>query len=279
MSLKYEVIEGWVGLPQGWSFGHVIGVAGDSSDNVYVFHRGEHPVIVFNRKGEFVTSWGEGVFANPHCIYIDHEDRVYCIDSGDHTVRKFTAGGELLMTLGNVGVPGSDGDPFNRPSDVAVTSAGDIYVTDGYGNNRVHKYSSDGEHDFSWGEAGDGPGQFNLPHGVWIEEDKQIYVADRENHRIQIFDMEGSFLKEWTDFKQPCHVFIDKEKRVYVPELQAKMSVLDLNGNILSRWGEEKSKAPGLFIAPHASWVDSHGDLYIGETLEGSRIQKFTLKK
>ena len=279
MCLTFKVVEGWVGLPEGWVFGHVIGVAGDSADNVYVFHRGEHPVIVFNREGEFIASWGEGIFQNPHCIYIDHEDSVFCIDSGDHTVRKFTTSGKILMTLGNVGVPGADGAPFNRPSDVAITSTGDIYVTDGYGNNRVHKFSSDGKHLFSWGEAGKGPGQFNLPHGIWIEDDRKIYVADRQNHRIQIFNMEGDFLEEWTGFKQPCHVFIDKEKRVYIPELQARMSVLDLKGNIVSRWGEEKSKAPGLFIAPHASWVDSYGDLYIAETLEGSRIQKFTLEK
>jgi sugar lactone lactonase YvrE len=279
MSLEFEVVKGWVGLPKGWIFGHVIGVAGDSNDNIYVFHRGEHPVIVFNREGEFLTSWGEETFTNPHCIYVDHNDSVYCIDSGDHTVRKYNTNGELALTIGTVGVPGDNGDPFNRPSDVAVTSSGEIFVSDGYGNNRVHKFSSDGEHLFSWGELGQGPGQFNLPHGIWIEEDEKIYLADRENHRIQVFTLEGTFLYEWTDFLQPCHVFIDKKKRVYVPELQARMSVLDLNGNILARWGGEKSKDPGLFIAPHASWVDSKGDLYICETLEGSRIQKFTVRK
>jgi DNA-binding beta-propeller fold protein YncE len=276
--LEYKVVEGWGNIPPGWSFGHVIGVAVDSGDNVYVYNRGEHPVVIFDQEGRFLSSWGEGMFTNPHCIYIDHEDNVFCIDSGDHTVRKLTLDGELLLTLGKKGVPAKDGDPFNRPSDVAVTSSGDIYISDGYGNNRVHKFSSDGKHLFSWGELGEGAGQFNLPHGIWVEEDKFVYVADRQNHRIQIFTLEGEFLNEWVDFRQPCHVYIDDKKRVYVPELQARMSVLDMDGNLLARWGGVKSNEPGFFIAPHASWLDSKGDLYIGETLEGSRIQKFILK-
>lgn len=272
--LNYQVVESWGTLPEGWKFGHVIGVEVDSSDRVYVFHRGEHPVIIFDREGTVLSSWGKGVFENPHGIYIDDEGAVYCTDSGDHTVRKFTADGELLRTWGTKNEPKEE-EPFNRPADVAIAPTGEMYVSDGYGNSRVHKYSADGEFLLSWGEKGDAPGQFNLPHDVWVHKDGRVFVSDRENHRIQIFDQDGMLLDTWTGFKQPCSVYIDPEERVYIPELQARMSILDIEGNLLARWGEEESKAPGLFIAPHTAAVDSHGDLYIGETLEGSRIQKF----
>ena len=272
--LSYQVVEGWGILPEDWEFGHVIGVEVDSRDRVYVFNRSEHPVIIFDKEGVFLSSWGEGVFKNPHGIYIDDENTVYCTDSGDHTVRKFTVNGELLRIWG-ARDESKEEEPFNRPTDVAIAPKGEMYVSDGYGNSKVHKYSAEGEFLLSWGEKGDAPGQFDLPHDVCVHKDGRVFVADRQNHRIQIFDPNGIPLDIWTGFKQPCSVYIDSEGRVYVTELQARMSILDIEGNLLARWGEENSKIPGLFIAPHASAVDSHGDLYIGETLEGRRIQKF----
>jgi DNA-binding beta-propeller fold protein YncE len=276
--LVFEVIEDWGSLPEGWSFRHVIGVTIDSSDLVYVFNRSEHPVVVFDRLGNFVKSWGEGVFKNPHGIHVDVEDNIYCSDSGDHTVRKFTKNGELLRTWGVKDHP-EDGAPFNRPADVAFAPSGEMYVADGYGNSRVHKFSEEGELLLSWGEPGDGPGQFDLPHDVWVYKDGRVFVADRQNNRIQIFSFEGEYLDEWTGLLRPCSLYIDSDDLVYVSELRARFSILDIEGNLLARWGGEESKEPGLFIAPHCSWLDSHGDLYIGETLEGSRIQKFTRVK
>jgi len=273
--LSYEVVEGWGELPKKWEFGHVIGVAGDSQDRVYVFNRGEHPVVVFDRDGRFLRSWGEGVFGNPHGIYIDGGGLVYCTDSGDHTVRKFTADGELLRTWGTKDEPREE-KPFNRPTDVAIAPSGEMYVSDGYGNSRVHKYSPEGELLLSWGEPGDGPGQFEIPHDVWVHGDGRVIVSDRQNDRIQIFTPDGEYLEEWTGFTRPCAVFIDGEERVYVPELMGRMSIVDIDGELLARWGGERSHEPGLFYAPHAAWVDSHGDLYVGETLDGKRIQKFT---
>lgn len=274
--LHYQVVEGWGKLPENWKFGHVIGVEVDSRDRVYVFNRGENPVIIFDKEGAFLSSWGKGVFKNPHGIYIDDRDSVYCTDSGDHTVRKFTANGELLRIWGTRDEPKEE-EPFNRPTDFAIAPTGEMYVSDGYGNSKVHKYSADGDFLFSWGEKGDAPGQFDLPHDVCVHKDGRVFVADRQNHRVQIFDPDGILLDMWTGFKQPCSVYIDAEERVFVTELQARMSILDIEGNLLTRWGEEKSKALGLFIAPHASAVDSQGGLYIGETLEGSRIQKFVI--
>jgi len=276
--LRYEVVEGWGRPPAGWSFGRVIGVAVDKRDDVYVLNRGEHPLIVFDRDGGFKGSWGEGVFKAPHGIYIDGEV-AYISDYRDHTVRKFTLEGELLRTWGTKDQPGGEGEPFNRPTDVAIASTGEMYVSDGYGNSRVHKYSKDGELLFSWGEHGSGPGQFDLVHDVWVAADDRVFVSDRQNHRIQIFTPDGEYLTEWTGFRQPCGVYIDDEGLVYVPELQARFSILDMEGRVVARWGGEKSREPGLFIAPHCAWVDSNRDLYVGETLEGSRIQKFERTK
>jgi DNA-binding beta-propeller fold protein YncE len=272
--LVYEVIEGWGKLPEGWELKQVAGVAVDSRDRVYVLNRGEHPVIVFSREGEFIKSWGEGVFANAHGAYIDARDNVFCVDNADHTVRKFTTEGEILMTIGTRGVPGEGGAPFNRPTKAALTPEGEIYVSDGYGNNRVHRFSAEGEHLLSWGEPGTGPGQFNLPHGVWYREGR-VYVADRQNDRIQVFTPEGEFVEEWGDLIRPCDLYIDSAGLVYVPELRHRVSILGLDGELLARWGGIESREPGLFVAPHCTWTDSEGSLYVGEVLEGQRIQKF----
>jgi DNA-binding beta-propeller fold protein YncE len=278
-NLAYEVVDGWGELPEGWVYTQVPGVAVDNHDMVYAFNRGLHPVIVYDWEGKFLGSWGEGVFKTPHGIYVDSNDNVFCVDSGDHTVRKFDVGGRLLLKLGSEGELGGVGKPFNRPTDAAVSSTGDIFVTDGYGNSRVHRFTSKGELLLSWGEPGDGPGQFNIPHGVWVDRDDRVWVADRQNNRLQIFTEEGGYLDEWTGFSLPCTVYIDKLDRVYVSELRSRVSVLSIEGELLARWGGEKSATPGEFVAPHCAWADSHGDLYVGEALEGQRIQKFTLRK
>ena len=203
-------------------------------------------------------------------------DDIYCVDSADHTVKKFTPDGKLLQTIGTKDEPG-DEEPFNRPTAIAASPSGDLYVSDGYGNSKVHRFSSDGELILSWGSKGDGPGQFVIPHGIWVDKDEIVYVTDRQNHRIQIFDPEGEYKTEWTGFRQPCSIYMD-EDLIYVAELQARMSILNMDGEVVARWGGEKSKEPGLFTAPHCAWVDSKGDLYVGEVLEGQRLQKFTRK-
>lgn len=274
----YEVAEGWGKLPEGWKFTQVAGVAVDSRDRIYVFNRGQHPVVVFDRDGKFINSWGEGIFRTPHGIFIDPDNVVYLVDTGDHTLRKFTADGRLMMTLGVKDRPGANGMPFDKPTGVAVSLSGEIYVSDGYGNKRVHKFSPDGKLILSWGEEGTGAGQFALPHGVFLDRQKRVYVADRENHRIQIFTAQGEFITQWTDFREhkPCTGFIDCDDIVYVPELHQRMSILNLNGDLLARWGkDEPTHESGQFFAPHTACTDSRGDLYVGEVLEGQRIQKF----
>ncbi len=297
--LCYEALAQWESLPDGWSFVEVAGVATDSRDQVYVFNRGEHPLVVFDRDGGFKTSWGEGQFQRPHGIFIGPDDAVFCTDDLDHTVRKFTPDGKLLLTLGNSGQASDTGilgndyrtirrsvPPFNRPTNLALAPDGSMYVTDGYGNARVHQFAADGRLILSWGEPGSGPGQFNLPHGIALDRFGRVYVADRENCRIQIFTAEGKFLTEWTDVARPMQVFIDRRDRVFVAEVGwhagvfpwqtppgpdppgARLSVFDLEGRLLASWASEGDPcAPGNFFAPHDLWIDSQGDLYVGEVV------------
>ncbi len=294
--IEYEVLEGWEKLPEGWSFVEVAGVATDSKDRVYAFNRGEHPMIVFDADGNFLDAWGEGVFTNPHGIYIGPDDRIYAADNFDHTVRVFTPSGELLQTLGEKDrpaetgfVPGETavqfgGGPFNRVTNVALSSTGELYVADGYGNARVHKFSAAGEHEFSWGEPGTGPGEFRLPHAIAVDADDTVYVADRENSRIQVFKPNGEYVREWTHVTRPDDLYIDDDDILYVAELgeiagrspdveilphtpHARVTLLDLDGDIVTRFGGADPVRPGNFFAPHGIWSDSKGDLYVAEVV------------
>ncbi len=292
----YEAVPGWEQLPENWTFVEAVGVACDSQDRVYVFNRGEHPVIVFDRDGKFLHAWGEGQFVRPHGIWIGPDDSLYLSDDLDHTVRKYSADGELLLKLGTSGLPSDTGvtnndyrsitrpgPPFNQPTNLALGLDGDFYITDGYGNCRVHRFSPDGELRASWGEPGDGPGQFHLPHGIGVDSTGRLFIADRENSRVQTFDADGEFVEEWTDLVRPCEVFVDADDTVYVAELGlragmfpwmtsdpdssgGRVSIFDRDGNLQTRFGGgDNPMAPGDFYAPHDIWVDSAGSVYVAE--------------
>jgi hypothetical protein len=289
----------------------VAGVATDSDDRVYVFNRGEHPVIVYDRDGQFLRSWGEGLFTRPHGITI-HQDIVYCADDTDHTVRALTLEGELLWTLGRPNQASDTGyspegranlrsikrgaGPFNRPTRLAVAPNGELYVSDGYGNARIHRFSASRELLQSWGEPGSEPGQFNLPHSVWVHSDGRVFVCDRENDRVQIFSPDGELLAIWTDVARPGDLLIDAQGYVFLGEMawnpdetyltgapiaerrSAQMSIRDLQGNLLVRWGGDDPCAPGSFASPHGICLDSRGDLYVGEVTHTalSRANRWT---
>jgi DNA-binding beta-propeller fold protein YncE len=295
--LSYEVVQNWEQIPDGMTHPDVAGVAVDSQDQVYLICRGEHPIMVYERDGTFVKSWGQGLFTlRTHGITVGPDDMLYCTDDGNHTVRKFTPDGQLLLTLGTSGVASDTGyvhgdlnsiahggPPFNRPTNLAVAPNGELYVSDGYGNARVHRFSASGELVQSWGQPGIEPGQFHLPHGIAVDRNGRVLVADRENDRVQVFSPEGEFLTIWTDVQRPTQIFIDREDRLYVSELwwhvgqfsyahgeieqarPGRVSVLDLDGNVLARWGNADACAPGSFVAPHGLCVDSHGDVYVAE--------------
>jgi len=275
----YQVAEGWGKLPAGWRWGWIPAVACDSQDRVYVYSRSEHALVIFDREGHFLASWGEEILRDAHGIYIDPEDNVYCTEHSAHCVYKFNRHGELVMKLGTPGKPAEqDGDPFNQPTDLAVASTGELFVSDGYGNARVHKFSSDGELLLSWGERGNGPAQFALPHSVQVDEQDRVWVCDRENHRIQIFDTNGNFLTERVGLCRPSAVFFDpNEDVVYIAELDYQVSIYTLDGILITRWGGgQESDEPGEFLAcPHSIWVDTHGDLYVSEVGVDGRLQKF----
>jgi DNA-binding beta-propeller fold protein YncE len=263
----YDVDAQWEQLPQDISHKDVSAVGIDSQDRVYLLTRYDSNVLVYERDGTFLTAWGGEHFTNPHGLTVGPDDSVWTVDNGDHSVRKFSPEGKLLLTLGRPGEPSDTGrrvgggfvvhnvetvlrpgPPFNGCTNLAINSAGRIYVADGYGNCRVH-------------------------------------VCDRENDRIQVFDPDGGFLTQWTDVQRPCQIAVDANGYAYVAELwrpkgkgsfthgfmpedrPGRVTIFDRNGNIVARWGAStvSRTAPGNFIAPHGIAVDSRGDLYVCE--------------
>jgi len=280
---KFEIVEKWGKLPTGWQYGEVAGLACDSKDNVYVFNRGEHPMIVFDRDGNFLRSWGEGLFKRAHGAHVGPDDSIYCTDDGDHTVRKLTLEGKVLMTIGvpEKPAPFVSGQPFNRCTHTALSPKGDIYVSDGYGNARVHKYAPDGKLLTSWGEPGTKPGQFNIVHNICSDADGWVYVADRENHRVQVFDGNGKYEAQWNNIHRPCGLCMPYKKQpvcyigelgpggrvnAEMPHIGPRLSVVTHKGELLSRIGDFEGKGkPSKFIAPHGVAIDSQGSVYVGE--------------
>jgi len=264
---------------------------------VYLFTRGEAAVFVYERDGRFVRSWGEDAFSErAHGITVGPDGSIYCVDDADHSVRKFTPDGELRLTLGTRGRPSDTGyngtayatiaragPPFNRPTNLAVAPSGDLYVTDGYGNARVHQFRPDGALVRSWGGPGGGRGEFRIPHGICVLGDGRVLVADRENDRIQLFDLDGRYLDEWLDVQRPTHLCVGPDGLIYVAELwwrrgqrshrfgeitadrYGRVSALRADGTVVGRWGGSAPGTPGGFTAPHGIAVDSRGDVYVAE--------------
>ena len=195
----YRAVEGWGRGPDGWEFGIVCSVATDSQDRVYAIDREPNPaVVVMDRSGRLLNTWGQDFFRKPHSIWIGPDDIVWITDCDLHTVTSHSLDGELLSTFGTPGEPGAPGRPFNRPTWAVRGNHDDIYVSDGYGQNYVHRFSADGELLCSWGGDGTGPGEFDLPHGIRVDRDDRVLVADRTNKRIQIFDVDGHCQEQWT---------------------------------------------------------------------------------
>ena len=290
----YEHVPGWGKLPDGWEWNHAVGVGVDAQDRVFVYNRSDHPMIVLDKDGNVIDHWGEGHFGSAHHLTVGPDGSVYTTDVGDHTVRKWSAEGELLMTLGVPNEPAEamSGDPFNRPTDVEVANDGTLYIADGYGNARIHHYTASGELLDSWGEPGEGPGQFRIPHSVCQDNTGQIYVADRENSRIQIFRPDGQYVTEWGGVHRPDHIWQGPDGNMYVTDLgfylglgadapepnaishPAGVKIMTPTGQWVGGWGMS-TDTPGDIIAGHAVAIDSEGSLYVGETLDGAKVQKF----
>lgn len=287
---RYEIVAGWGELPADVEAGDISAVAVDRNDNVHVFARGRDPVLVFDRHGALLRTWGQGLFSRPHGLEIGPDDTLVTTDDGDSSVRVFTLQGRLLATIGQPGAPAPfmSGRPFHRCTHTATAPNGDIYVSDGYGNACVHRFAPDGRHIQSWGRSGTGAGEFYIPHNICCDDDGLVYVADRENHRVQVFDGEGRYQGEWRGLHRPC-ALCRAQGLFYVgevgpamratlnfPNLGPRLSVLDGQGNILARIGREKGPlGPGRFVAPHGMAVDSHGDIYVADLARVAWPQAF----
>lgn len=277
----YEVVANWEKLPAGVGWRETAGVITDADDNVYVFSRGDHPMVVFDKDGNFIKTWGEGIFSRAHGVSVGPDNTLYCTDDGDHTVRQCTLDGEVLMTIGVPNQPAEahSGKPFNRCTHVATDPAnGDLFISDGYGNGSVHKFSADGKHIKTWGSPGTDPGQFNIVHNIATDRDGYVYVCDRENHRVQVFDRDGNLEDVWHNLHRPCAIYISDDQRVYVGELGFGMSVnrntpnigprvaiMTTSGKVLERLGNGFGLETGQFIAPHGICLDSEDSIYVAE--------------
>jgi hypothetical protein len=272
---RYEAVPGWGKNVGDYRMGVVSGVATDSQDRVYVIDREPNAaMVVFDRDGKLLTTWGQDVLKLPHEVWISADEKLYIADCGDHTVKVCTPDGKVLQTIGNGGQPGAPGKPFNMPTRAIIAPNGEMYVSDGYKQNYVHRFSADGTLLQTWGGTGSGPGQFSLPHNVFAFPDGRIIVADREpNHRMQVFDAKGKFLAEWPGRLIPCGLFVDADSTLFVAE-GGGISIFNADGRLLSRF-EVRGGPDDVNHGVHALWVDRHGDIYTGEVGAPDLYYKF----
>ena len=272
-SLMYEHVATWDAASVGTELDKILGVGIDSKGRVYATAgKGKKGVLVFDAEGKVVDSWGEG-FVDKHGLRVI-DDKVWVTDRERQVVMEFTLGGKLLRTLGTEGKSGLGENEFNKPSDVAIGAGGDIYISDGYANSRVMRFGADGKFKQSWGSKGDGPGEFDLVHNIAIDKKGRVYIADRENRRVQIFDADGKFLNEWKHLGKVFGLYIDDKGRVYTTDGESNnVYVVSEKGEVLSKFGKT-GDGPGEFRMAHSITLDKKGNIYVTEG-DGMRIQVF----
>ncbi len=276
MNKMFRFVNGWGGGTDGRTLGIASGVAVDSRDRVYVIDREPDPaIVVYDRDGALITTWGEDIFCVPHELWIDNHDRVLVADCGDHTVRICTADGQVIQTIGTPGVPGGRGSPFNRPTRAVVAPDGEIWVADGYGQQCLHRFSAAGELLSTLGGRGAGPGRFSLPHSLVFDHSGRILVADREpNNRICILNWSGIQVAEWGQRRSPCGLFVGSDGTVYLAD--GNLFIIDANGKVQANISmpEQPTDRPH---GPHSVWVDRHGDIYVAEVGVENLIHKIVV--
>jgi DNA-binding beta-propeller fold protein YncE len=273
--LNYEAVPDFFQLPPGEHFVEVAGVAVNSKGHIYVFHRGKHPLMEFDANGKYLRSIADDLFVTAHTVRVDAEDNIWTTDVGSQVVLKLSPDGHVLLSLGRMRMPGDDVLHFNQPTDVAFGREGDIYVADGEGNSRVLKLNKFGNPLLGWGMKGDGPGQFNLPHSIAVDGDL-VYVGDRENGRIQIFDLNGHYLREWK-VGHPFGLFIAPDHFIYMSDaIAGRILKINRDGKIV---GVLDGPAPdkGRHFDPHSIAVDKDSSIFTAEVLPW-RAQKFRPK-
>ncbi len=298
LARTWVVDPSWPSRPPGVGWEAVSGLTVDGKDNIYVYTRATPPVQVYDASGKYLRGWGEKTIKMAHHIRIDPEGNVWITDIGNHTVEKYTPDGQLLLTLGTKGTAGRDEKHFNKPTDVAITRDGDIYVSDGYGNARVVHFDKTGRYRNEWGELGSAPGQFSIPHSIAVDSRNRVYVADRNNVRIQVFDADGKFLTQWKDLMVPWGLWMTRDDELWAcgsspmqwrptdetlgcPPKDQVFLKFNPQGQMLQLFTLPKG-ADGLERPGEVNWVhciafDSGGNMYLGDII-GKRAQKFLLK-
>lgn len=297
-SLQFTEVEGWpdppisaAGTPAAWNFGQVAGVATTANGYVLVLHRGAQPLMLFDPGGRFVRAWGDGLFENgkvagiapadrrpgqsgytavygaagchncgAHSVRVDPDGDIWVVDAPGHVVYKMDFQGRVLLELGAKGVAGRSRNTFNLPTDVAFGPDGAIYVSDGYGNARVVKYSAEGRYLLEWGGRGTGPGEFGLPHNLAVDADGRVYVSDRDNRRVQVFDDDGGFLAEWPEIGGNSALFMTADQRLWT------------GGKLRSLDGKAVAALPGG-DGGHGMTVNEDGEVFVAQL--AGRVQKF----
>ena len=302
VSSGYKVDADW---PKGKSSSQwkaVPGIAIDEEGLIWTLNRGGMPVQVYTADGEFVKQWGKNYFGSPHQIRFGRDGHVWIADSHMHVVYKFSRDGKKLLTIGIPGEPGDDNRHLKMPTDMVEATSGEIFISDGYRNNRVVVCNAKGEFVRTWGELGTKPGQFSLPHSIASDSKDRIYVADRNNSRVQVFSAQGKFLAQWANLCQPWTIRITAKDEVYVcgaspsqwrkddvqmgipPKDQIVMK-FDTTGRVLAWWnfpqGPDEANSgvkSGELSWVHGLAVDAQGNLYLGDIM-GQRAQRFLLVK
>ncbi len=300
---RYQLIEEWPDWPIN---GVASDVVTDSSGNVFVAVRtlqtpeqNTGTILVFDDKGNFLSRFGDEYFATPHGLWINSHDEIWFADSGNHAVRKFDRSGKLIMTLGTPNELGDYGTPFRSPTRAVESDDGDIFVADGYWQNKVHRFDSHGAHITTWGEGepvfkkeawelyksetcceatgipGNGPGQFNLPHDVTVDNNKNVYIMDRQNNRCQIFDADGIYMREWSDIRGPNDAVIIDDNVMVVAEGTGSILIITLEGEVIDRWGQRGEELGEFRGYPHGIWIDNNQAIYVAEVGADKALQKF----
>ena len=279
--LEYSVENSFLRIPESIYLKEIYDLAVNKQGELLVLARGPHPISRFSSDGSFLESFGEGLFSQVHSITIDQNEKIWITDVGLHAVFKLDKSGRVEMVLGRQNKKGefySDAVPlFNKPTDVIISENGDIFVADGYGNSRIVKFDQLGNYIHTWGVKGNGVSEFNLPHSLAIDKDLRLLVADRENSRIQLFDLNGIYLATWELPERPYCLAIDKNDFIYVTLGKApEILKLDPDGKVLGMFGSE-GKGPGQFVMPHGIETGPDNEIYVAEPINW-RVEKFVLK-
>ena len=268
-------------LPPGMNFGSVSGVAIDTRGHIFILHRGSSPLVEFDAEGNFVRALGDGLFDRPHGLRVDADDNIWTTDVAGHVVYKFSPAGRIEMVLGVRGRPGAWHDYghlrlFNEPNDLGFAANGDLFVLQGHGKgpSQVLKFDRAGNFISAFGREGTAPGEFDLPHSIVIDPAGLLHVADRNNARIQVFDADGTYIRESQHPGTPCGLFMGADRHIWLAHGHTgRVKRLDLAGNVLGECGGQ-GKTPGRFGEAHYIAVGPRGEIYVTDTLNW-RVQKY----